>query len=98
MNWNTSEDAREMLRHSAAYLPRTVLVRVLCNVAETALPYCDDDSICAATWAWGAARRWCRGETDLEEVEAAWEAGTAAGTAAAQTPHRCANWTRAADD
>ena len=99
MNWATSEDPRELLRHAAAHLPRVVLCRVLCDVAETALPYCDDDAITAAVWAWDATRRWCRGETDLDEVEAAtlavaW-AGEAAGAAWAAAWAAGAAWAAA---
>lgn len=72
--WTTCVDARDLLRHAAVQLPRRVLVRVLCDVTETALPYCDDDGITTAAWAWDAARRWCRGEADLDEVLAAADA------------------------
>lgn len=83
MNWATSEDPREMLRHAAGSLPRVVLCRVLADVAETALPYCGDETITAAVWAWDATRRWCRGEADLEEVKAAAGAAGAAWAAGA---------------
>ena len=62
---------------------RRALGLAACDCAETASPHWTADIELACIWAIDAARRWARGETDLEEVEAAAWAAEAAAAAAA---------------
>jgi len=59
-------------------VPRPLLVEAACDCAEMVAHLWADDAVLACIWAIDSARRWARGETDLEEVEAACDAARAA--------------------
>lgn len=69
--WSRSCDSTEMLQHAVLHMPKRVACRLFADIVESMIPYCTDDALGAVIWTWDAMRRWVRGETDLEEVEAA---------------------------
>jgi len=64
---------------------RTPLVRVAIECAKLAEPYLNNDSRLAFIWCVDATERWCNGEAEQDEVEAARSAAYAATAAAAAT-------------
>lgn len=64
-------------------IDRPTLVLAACDCAEEAVRHCGEDEALAVVWAIDAARRWARGETDLDEVRAASAAAYAAAAYAA---------------
>ena len=73
--WNSCERGDWLLWLAARIgVDRRVVVLAACDCAELAAPYWRDDSILACVWAIDAARRWARGEAELEEVRAAADA------------------------
>lgn len=63
-------------------IDRRALVLAACDCAELAAPYWTPDTELACVWAIDAARRWARGETELDEVRAAYTAASYAYAAA----------------
>jgi len=61
---------------------RKPIVACCAEIASTALPYCNDDTITATLGCIDATERWCRGEAERDEVESA--AADAANTADAR--------------
>jgi hypothetical protein len=61
---------------------RKPIVACCAEIASTALPYCNDDTITATLGCIDATERWCRGEAERDEVESA--AAYAANTADAR--------------
>jgi hypothetical protein len=80
--WATCERGDWMLWLAARLLPRERVVLAACDCAELAAPHWTPEMELACVWALDAARRWARGEADLEEVQAAADAAYAAYAAA----------------
>ena len=64
-------------------LDRKLVVLSAVECAELAIEFVNEDSLLAVVWCLDATRRWCEGEDNLDEVQAAADAAAAAADAAA---------------
>ena len=80
--WTQCERPNWLLWWVAPYVPRTELVRVVCQCARLALPHVAAGELRPLT-AIETAEAWVRGEATMEEVKSAAEAADAAAAEAA---------------
>lgn len=84
--WHTCPDGDWLLRLAAeAKIDRKTIVLAAADCAETVAEYWPTDTRTACVWALDSARRWARGEAELDEVRAATSAVTGATTASDAT-------------